>query len=75
MHCSYKKLMKLLIDRDMKKQELTESAGISAASMAKLGGDKNVTVDILVKVCEALDCDFSDIMELVHDENDKKKKK
>ena len=74
MHCSYKKLMKLLIDRDMKKQELTELAGISAASMAKLGGDKNVTVDILVKVCEALDCDFSDIMEIVHDEKDKKKK-
>ncbi len=74
MHCSYKKLMKLLIDRDMKKQDLTEKAGISAASMAKLGGDKNVTVDILVKVCEALDCDFSDIMELVHDDKDKKKK-
>lgn len=74
MHCSYKKLMKLLIDRDMKKQDLTEKAGISAASMAKLGGDKNVTVDILVKVCEALDCDFSDIMELVPDDNDRKKK-
>ena len=74
MHCSYKKLMKLLIDRDMKKQDLTEKAGISAASMAKLGGDKNVTVDILVKVCEALDCDFSDIMELVHDDKDKNKK-
>jgi DNA-binding Xre family transcriptional regulator len=68
MHCSYKKLMKLLIDRNMKKQELREKAGISAASIAKLGREENVTVDILVKICEALDCDFSDIMELVPDE-------
>jgi DNA-binding Xre family transcriptional regulator len=52
----------------MKKQELREKAGISAASIAKLGREENVTVDILVKICEALDCDFSDIMELVPDE-------
>lgn len=66
---SYKKLWKLLIDRDMKKKDLREAAGISTASMAKLGKNENVNTDILIKVCKALDCDISDIMEIV-DDND-----
>lgn len=73
MHFSYKKLWKLLIDRKMKKQELGEKAGISAASIAKLGRDGNVTTDILAKICVALGCEISDILELVPDEDNEKK--
>ncbi|ACL77159.1 MULTISPECIES: helix-turn-helix domain-containing protein [Bacillota] len=65
MSISYKKLWKLLIDRDMKKKDLREAAGISTASMAKLGKNENVNTDILIKVCKALDCDIADIMEIV----------
>lgn len=64
MSISYKKLWKLLIDKDMKKKDLREAAGISTASMAKLGKNGNVNTDILIKVCKALNCDISDIMEI-----------
>ena len=64
MSISYKKLWKLLIDRDMKKKDLRGAAGISTASMAKLGKNENVNTDILIKVCKALNCDISDIMEI-----------
>lgn len=64
MAVSYKKLWKLLIDRDMKKKDLCEAAGISHASVAKLGKNENVTTDILVRICSVLECDLSDIMEL-----------
>ncbi|MCR1953299.1 helix-turn-helix transcriptional regulator [Clostridioides mangenotii] len=69
MSISYKKLWKLLIDRDMKKKDLREAAGISTASMAKLGKNENVTTDVLVKICKALKCDISDIMEIIDDKN------
>ena len=68
MSVSYKKLWKLLIDRDMKKKDLREAAGISTSSMAKLGKNENVTTDVLVKICKALKCDISDIMEIEPDE-------
>jgi len=68
MAVSYKKLWKLLIDKDMKRKDLREAAGISTASMAKLGKNENVTTDVLVKICKALKCDISDIMEIVNDE-------
>ena len=64
MAVSYKKLWKLLIDRDMEKKDLCAAAGISHASMAKLGKNENVTTDVLVKICTALQCDIGDIMEL-----------
>ena len=64
MAVSYKKLWKLLIDRDMKKKDLCAAAGVSHASMAKLGKNENVTTDVLVKICTALNCDIRDIMEL-----------
>ena len=64
MHISYKKLWKLLIDRDMKKKDLCELAGISSASMAKLGKNENINTSIIVRICEALQCDTSDIMEI-----------
>jgi putative transcriptional regulator len=67
MAVSYKKLWKLLIDKDMKKKDLREAAGISTSSMAKLGKNENVTTDVLVKICKALKCDISDIMEIVDD--------
>ena len=67
MRTSYKKLWKLLIDRDMLKKDLREAAGISTASMAKLGKGENVTTDVLVKICKTLDCDISDIVEIVEE--------
>ena len=57
----------MLIDKDMKKKDLCAAAGISHASMAKLGKNENVTTDVLVKICTALQCDIGDIMELTHD--------
>lgn len=68
MTISYKKLWKLLIDRDMKKKDLQRLAGISAASITKLGRNENVNTDIILKICVALKCDFSDIMEIVEDD-------
>jgi len=68
MAVSYKKLWKLLIDKDMKKKDLREAAGISISSMAKLGKNENVTTDVLVKICKALKCDISDIMEITQDD-------
>lgn len=68
MSISYKKLWKLLIDRDMMKKDLAQKANISSASIAKLGRNENVNTDIILKICTALECDFSDIMEIV-DEN------
>jgi len=70
MNVSYKKLWKLLIDRDMKKGYLRQKAGISISAMAKLGRNDNVTVDTLVKVCRVLDCEVSDIMEILPDSQD-----
>ena len=67
MAVSYKKLWKLLIDKDMKKKDLCAAAGISHTSMAKLGKSENVTTDVLVKICAALQCDIGDIMEVVED--------
>ena len=64
---SYKKLWKLLIDRDLKKKDLCEMAGISSASMAKLGKNEDVRVNILEKLCTSLDCKLDDIVEFVPD--------
>jgi len=66
---SYKKLWKLLIDRDMKKKDLLAAAGISQSSLSKMGRNENVNTDILVKICKALSCDIGDIMEIVQDDN------
>ena len=62
---SYKKLWEMLIDRDMKKQELCAKAGISSATLTKLVKGESVTTESLLKICVALDCDTSDIMEIV----------
>ena len=67
MAISYKKLWKLLIDKDMRKEDLRLKAGISTNTMAKLGKNENVNTDILVKICSALDCDIADIMEITEE--------
>lgn len=70
---SYKKLWKLLIDRDMKKKDLLTAAGISQSSLSKMGRNENVNTDILVKICKALNCEIGDIMEIVQDDNQSRK--
>ena len=65
---SYKKLWKMLIDKDMKKKDLCEKAGISTASVTKMGKGGHVTTEILGKVCIAMDCTLDDIMEIVIDD-------
>ena len=69
MAVSYKKLWKLLIDRDMKKKDLAEKAKISNTSIAKMGRNENITMDVLVKICAALECELGDIVEITPDEN------
>ena len=71
MHISYNKLWKLLIDKGMNKQDLGKIANISPASIAKLGKGANVTTDVLLKICEALDCNLEDIIETIKNEGDK----
>lgn len=64
---SYKKLWKLLIDKNMKKKDLEAAANISNYTVGKLNQGKNVNVDILVRICSALDCTMNDIMEIIPD--------
>lgn len=61
----YNKLWKSLIDKDMKRKDLQDAAGISSASVAKLGKGENITTDVLLKICSALDCTLEDIMETI----------
>ena len=68
MRFSYNKLWKLFIDKNMNKQRLREKAEISSASIAKLGRGDNVTTEVLLKICEALNCQPGDIMEMVVDD-------
>ena len=68
MAVSYKKLWKLLIDKDMKKKDLCARAGISSASVTIKGRDGHVTTEILLKICTALNCGIEDIMEIVPDD-------
>lgn len=65
MKFSYNPLWKLLIDRGLKKSELRSMSNISSATIAKLNKGENVTTDILLRICEALKCDITDILELV----------
>lgn len=69
MAVSYKKLWKLLIDKDMKKKELAELANISTYTINKLNRGDNVNTDTLVRICHALNCQLEDIMELVDADN------
>jgi len=68
MEVSYKKLWKLLIDKDMKKKDLLAMAGISWASVTKLSKGETVSMEVLMKICKALDCNIGDIMDLIPEE-------
>jgi DNA-binding Xre family transcriptional regulator len=68
MRFSYNKLWKLLIDRGINKKTLREMSGISATSVAKLGKGGNVNTDVLLRICDALNCDVGNIMEFVRED-------
>lgn len=65
MKVRYNKLWKLLIDKEMKKSQLREAVGASKSTFAKLGKNENITLPVLLNICEYLECDFGDIMEAV----------
>ena len=67
-HFNYNRLWKLLIDRGIQKQELQKMSDVSAASIAKMGRGENVTTDVLLRICEALDVNVEDIMKRVPNE-------
>jgi len=73
MRISYNPLWKMLIDKGMNKKDLREKSGISTASIAKLGKGENITTDVLLRICEALDCNINDIMETLPDESERSK--
>ena len=68
MAVSYKKLWKLLIDKDIKKKDLCSQAGISSATITKMGKGGHVTTEVLLKICTALNCNVEDIMEMTIDD-------
>lgn len=68
MSICYKKLWKLLIDKDMQKKDLRLAAGLSTNVIAKLGKNENVSTEVLGKICKVLQCEITDIMEFVDDE-------
>lgn len=72
MGVSYKKLWKILIDRDMKKGDLCKKANVSMTSLAKMGKGENVNTDTLVRICTALNCTLDDISEIVADKETRK---
>lgn len=68
MKISYNRLWKLLIDKGMTRQDLRELTGISSASIAKMGKGENINTRLIVKICEVLNCNTDDIMEIVPNE-------
>lgn len=70
MEISYKKLWKVLIDKDMKKKDLQAAAGISWASVTKLSKGESVSMEVLMKVCKTLGCNIGDIMDLIPEEKE-----
>jgi len=69
---SYKKLWKVLIDKDLKKKDLITIAGVSSYTVNKLTHGDNVTTDVLQRICKALECDIGDIMEVLPEETENK---
>jgi len=66
---SYKKLWKLLIDKDLKKKDLVSLAGVSTYTINKLNRGDNVTTDVLRRICKALNCNIGDIMDIVNEDS------
>ena len=71
MDVSYNKFFKMLIDRKMKKKDICEQAGIATSTMAKMAKDENVSLDVLVRICRALDCTMDDILDVLPAESEK----
>lgn len=71
MRISYNKLWKMLIDLNMNKRDLAEKSGVSTASIAKLSKGANITTDVLLKICEAMNCHIEDILETIDDQEEK----
>ena len=71
MSVSYKKLFKLMIDMDVKKKDLKSMASIGNSTMAKLGNNENVTIEVLAKICDAMKCTLDDIVEIIPDDKEK----
>ena len=71
MRISYNKLWKMLIDQNMNKRDLAEKSGVSTASIAKLSKVANITTDVLLKICEAMNCHIEDILETIDDQEEK----
>ena len=69
MTVSYKKLWKILIDKDMRKEDLRLAAGLTTTAIAKLGRNETVHLDIILKICNALNCDICNIVEIVKENN------
>ena len=68
MAVSYKKLWKLLIDKDMKKKDLRIATGMTTTALAKLGKNEHVSTEILAKICKVLECNIEDIVEVIDEE-------
>ena len=71
MDVSDNKFFKMLIDRKMKKKDICEQAGIATSTMAKMAKDENVSLDVLARICRALDCTMDDILDVLPAENEK----
>ena len=69
MAVSYKKLWKLLIDKDIKKKDLSYMAGVSPATITKMGKGGHVTTEVLLKICSALDCKIEDVVEFSNEQS------
>ena len=70
MAISYNRLWKLLIDNHMKKKDLKDKAELSTATMAKLGKNESVSLDVLVRICKVLNCEIGDVVEILDDKKD-----
>lgn len=70
MDVSYNKFFKMLIDRKMKKKDICEQAGIATSTMAKMAKDENISLDVLVRICRALNCTIDDILDILPAENE-----
>lgn len=71
MKVSYNKLWKLLIDKGMKKTDLIEAVKTSPNTIAKMGKNENISMDVITRICEYLNCDVGDIMEMIPDDRGK----
>ena len=70
MDVSYNKFFKLLIDRKMKKKDICKLSGVGTSTMAKMAKDENVSLDVLVRICRALNCTIDDILDILPAENE-----